>query len=763
MDFYEPRSISASNREEILHWCEIQDKLLGITKENIANTTNDVIELAKDFSSLEYSCLAEVIIHYASIRYREAHLYAVLATNLIKKFNFFAGMVDNVLESRHYYIQNFDLECNNKYFTEYKKRQTKIPEIQVLIMNDDVDSFQEFVSQPGFSYANYTINIPIYQNEYRDELKLELINIASFYGAAKCFKFIKLNIQDAKISYMTANTAIAGGNTEIIRLIELSGFYSEYIYNDILSEIFNSPYCSAIYYNQNDVFQWLCETKCNEHEGFKNKYAKLSIISYNFKAYLYLLEILNTKYSTRNFYSAVSHNNFPIYHLFNQSHSIIVISSIIINMIKKENYQLMEELLLHKFKIDNFDDNNNKTNKVVAYELMTRFDNIQFKKLKEKLLEIWPIFTPNFDPSNFYVYPIVITTKKLLNDVVDNLLDCGFSINGASFVCYGCDIPVTLLYYAVTNRSLSLAKYLLSRNDIDIGLNYLYPLNVLCLIINSPSFQDLDLVQKILNHKDFDVNLKAKDTKFYLEIAIEAKNVNQAIIELVANHPLISNEQLIAGYILSCSKCNLISTKFLFNRIGYEILQEFNACENGFNIYIHSEKLYNDEMLDFFISNNLYLENQIENEINVCSSREKLKIAKKLFPLLPDSRKAAIFKNVSILFNNFNEIPKFASINEIDWSSLIENELISHELINDLLDQNIIDPNKCYLLHFAIKSNNIEMVKKLCQMNVTKLNIIDIEGMSPMKLARKYENKEAYRIIYETIKSKKNQNDNSCK
>ncbi|OHT11046.1 hypothetical protein TRFO_19450 [Tritrichomonas foetus] len=88
----------------------------------------------------------------------------------------------------------------------------------VAIQNDDVDSLISIISQRNLN-VNDTIEYFEYEISYFFKKQATLIEYSAFYGSVNCFKYL-LNQCDLNYSPLLAEFAIAGGNHEIIHLVE---------------------------------------------------------------------------------------------------------------------------------------------------------------------------------------------------------------------------------------------------------------------------------------------------------------------------------------------------------------------------------------------------------------------------------------------------------------------------------------------------------------------------------------------------------------
>ncbi|OHT17287.1 hypothetical protein TRFO_41137 [Tritrichomonas foetus] len=173
---------------------------------------------------------------------------------LIFYFNYFTS--DN---------KNTDLEMSRnlnklKYiFMNEIDEQTYVPHrqdnLKNIIRNDDINEFQNYLSSTNFD-LNEKLDPSIFEENWLVQFFPTLICYAAYFGSVKIFKYLLLNHADTQIrdsqDHTLSHFAVAGGNIEIIRLVEQNDCdFSRTI--EIISR-FNRP----------EIFEWLHETKFSE-------------------------------------------------------------------------------------------------------------------------------------------------------------------------------------------------------------------------------------------------------------------------------------------------------------------------------------------------------------------------------------------------------------------------------------------------------------------------------------------------------------------
>lgn len=150
------------------------------------------------------------------------------------------------------------------------------------ITKDDVDTFQTITSQQSDFNFNQVLKPFLFEKHKELNSNITYIDLAAFYGAIRCFRFLILQQVDIMKS---VRFAVYGGHSEIIRLIEQE--------NGDFSNCFD---CS-IKYHRNDIFKWLLmnhEIKSLYLANYRLKIEPaipVAIESYNNRAFLYFYEL----------------------------------------------------------------------------------------------------------------------------------------------------------------------------------------------------------------------------------------------------------------------------------------------------------------------------------------------------------------------------------------------------------------------------------------------------------------------------------------
>ncbi|KAK8890051.1 hypothetical protein M9Y10_034810 [Tritrichomonas musculus] len=178
-----------------------------------------------------------------------------------------------------------DEEAKNECSLELSKiRETGFltNSIFEIIKNDDINSFEKIAASPSFNpdiEMKETVFIPYPILHYNPTL----IQVAAYFGSIKIFKFLLLN--KANIEYIDRTNmslihfAIAGGNTEIIRILDQ---------NDV--SFVGTPQIAA-QYHRHDILEWLIDTKFHDISLLDPKFGSIAhnaAISNNLYVFNYL-------------------------------------------------------------------------------------------------------------------------------------------------------------------------------------------------------------------------------------------------------------------------------------------------------------------------------------------------------------------------------------------------------------------------------------------------------------------------------------------
>lgn len=146
-----------------------------------------------------------------------------------------------------------DCEGQTIDFNEDPRLQAgNINKLCIFIQNDDIDSFQQMISQNNINIRQHKITLTNFEwNKCLNEEVIYLIEYAAYHNSMKIFKFLLMN--EAAFSPKLFLYAVCGGNNEIIHLAE-NALENVDFYSDI-----NSILTLSIIFHRNDISDYLIE------------------------------------------------------------------------------------------------------------------------------------------------------------------------------------------------------------------------------------------------------------------------------------------------------------------------------------------------------------------------------------------------------------------------------------------------------------------------------------------------------------------------
>lgn len=222
----------------------IQNSLFSLEEDEIINIIENLINICAPFDHNALTCLARNMIHVSAIRYRLIPRLLELYNQLISIPEFSnLNNVMNELQVLSHTMRglSFYSQATGKAPMDYQlKRLNFVPNNPMIkaIMTDDFDMFQKLSSEVGFNFdMKISISTLLWLN-----VPQPLIKLAAYFGSIKIFKFILLNVDifDDSIS----DFAIAGGNLEIIRILEQMN-------------CFRKNLVAATIFHHSEIYDWM--------------------------------------------------------------------------------------------------------------------------------------------------------------------------------------------------------------------------------------------------------------------------------------------------------------------------------------------------------------------------------------------------------------------------------------------------------------------------------------------------------------------------
>ena len=216
----------------------------------LANDINEFIGSNDNFEKI--SLISNIISLYKFISPKNLEFINNLEkaiTFQLEEFSFFGVYSSFYLENNLPTIFNITSDNYSEVFTPIKY--------------DQIDKLQEIVLRRSTFDFKYKCR------------KINMLDIAAYYGSVACFKYLMLN--NTPFSKRICAYAIAGGNSEIIHLIE----------NTYLEQNFACKVCfeMSIAYHRYDISDWLMLNYGHVQDGLLT-----ALMSYNFLSLTYFLQ-----------------------------------------------------------------------------------------------------------------------------------------------------------------------------------------------------------------------------------------------------------------------------------------------------------------------------------------------------------------------------------------------------------------------------------------------------------------------------------------
>lgn len=226
----------------------LQNILYGLNKDNLVNSTKLIISMSPAMNHL-----ARNLYRLSGLRRFNQQLFVDLVLILKDKTGIEKALIEN-----QKYVTTFDCESfvENLRSNGIKlpKLKSGVPESKIqkneriydIMANDNINEFQHYCYENDLD-INGIITCDLSPKYLFFEQSTNYLCLAAYYGAVKCFKYLIMNDANIKIGNL-AKFAIAGGNCEIIRLVEQNGI--SYDYNSI---------AFAINMHNIEIYDWLME------------------------------------------------------------------------------------------------------------------------------------------------------------------------------------------------------------------------------------------------------------------------------------------------------------------------------------------------------------------------------------------------------------------------------------------------------------------------------------------------------------------------
>lgn len=229
---------------------EIQEKILNLSTDNLIDTSIFLQTL------FETPYFINEVSHQIEV-----------ASKIRPKMN---QLLQKLCDDIQIHLKNQEFKC--------KVEKVSFSEIEQIIIDDDLAALQTYINEN----LKFDMNKSIHCNFFHYD-NPTLINLASFYGSVKCFKFLLSNGANADEALLL-KYAVAGGNIEIVRMLA-----------DSINGKKIGCLSSAAKYHQNEILEWLIEQEIDD-----SPFLVAASESNNFKAAIFYLysnfnEMIDTK------------------------------------------------------------------------------------------------------------------------------------------------------------------------------------------------------------------------------------------------------------------------------------------------------------------------------------------------------------------------------------------------------------------------------------------------------------------------------------
>ena len=264
---------------------QIVGKILILNEENILQIQEDIVSfIGKNEDRVNY--FYHLLFYLLKIFPKKSENFASLLHFLLyqygKRFKIINLATKNAKFKHILYLLYRKDVINDKEFREISpkdvitKKQIELYSkgtIERIIYEDDLEQLQILLNNPNHN----VLNIPI-KNEssypitlITEENSISILSFCSFYGAIRSLKYLILN--EFKLEENNCPFAVAGGNNEIIHILENQNFH------------FYSCSKICVIFHQNSIFDWLLQ-----HYQIENTDLLTCLHAFNDEAFFYFLK-----------------------------------------------------------------------------------------------------------------------------------------------------------------------------------------------------------------------------------------------------------------------------------------------------------------------------------------------------------------------------------------------------------------------------------------------------------------------------------------
>ena len=481
MDFTDALKLS---KEEFKRMAEFQELLLNINDENLEEVQK-FINMNFDFnnhSSVQKFC--HTLGSIAGVRPNNLSFYEQIFLEHKAKIE----LILREKEKKFYSIFTIINDSKNDLKSakiEQKEQENTNLQLITFIENDNLESFQKFLSQ-----TNTNHNAKIHQFKYfsvKPINDIELIEYTALCGSLNIFKFLLNQIE--KFPKKMKNFAVAGGNSEIIHIIEQNAT----TFNDDSFRFDQETIETSIEFHRNDLFEYLIE---NYELCFDVKSLNSSIVSNNFILMnKYLQEKLFNEFTELYFY-------YFIVECLNKSISNNISFIEFAIKIKNEEIESKKENVVFCISSLNYDSVAQCIIKYNPYliegdEFFTRTVNCS---LVNELFDAITVFI-KFLNENQKNRNLMMNIFSLVSNSDNELVDVFLNFDNISF-----NNEFSPLFSAIRIKNLCFLKKLLKNKKLNV--NVINPLNRITPLIYAYEKKEMIFFECLLDDVNVDVNVK---------------------------------------------------------------------------------------------------------------------------------------------------------------------------------------------------------------------------------------------------------------
>lgn len=267
------------------HFCQLFKTLIVIIRTRpfvLVNVFNFISKIKEHIS--KYYTKTQLLFHFSFNMSAIYHLYKLNLITLddalrrnsitkMKSYVYFDPEIEQFKPKLYQenqssiYFQSLKNSYSQLDIKKYRETGLNSSNYAKIIQADDVDSLQKLISQTNLDINTLIPRSEFETNEIFDpKMSISFIEYAAFLGSINVFKFLLMN--NAELRPIIARLATAGGNYEIIHLLE-----SKFI------RFRDEAFSTSIIFHQNQLFEYFHSTY---DISFNSKHLALAIQYYNF-------------------------------------------------------------------------------------------------------------------------------------------------------------------------------------------------------------------------------------------------------------------------------------------------------------------------------------------------------------------------------------------------------------------------------------------------------------------------------------------------